>query len=234
MIETTRWTLAAGMIVALAGCAEREPESEVQAETAAGAPETTVAPADLAVWDMRFDDSTAGPGGFQMTEAESGATIVTGPNGSAITWRDADLHEGGAFIVGATLEEQQAPADHAEGYGLFVGGQNLQDPDQRYTYFLVRGTGHYLIKRRDGSATPTLKDWTASEAVGKVATEGGTAATALEIRVEPETTHFVVNGTEVAARPPADVQPYGIAGLRVNHGLNVVLRDFRLGDGTVR
>jgi hypothetical protein len=45
------------------------------------------------------------------------------------------------------VEERSAPADHREGYGLFVGGRNLQRPDQPYTYFLVRGTGDYLIKR---------------------------------------------------------------------------------------
>src|SRR5688572_25925540 len=115
MIRTTRWTLAAGLIVALAGCAEREPEPEVQADAAEGA-ETTVTPADLNEWDVRFDDATAGPGGFQMTEAGAGWTIVTGASSAAVTWRPSDLLEGGASSVSATLVQKEAPADHVEGY----------------------------------------------------------------------------------------------------------------------
>jgi hypothetical protein len=123
--------------------------------------------------------------------------------------------------------------DHAEGYGLFVGGQNLKDPDQRYTYFLVRGTGHYLIKRRDAAETPTLRDWTPSEAVQKVGTGGSGATNALEIRVAQDTTRFFVNGTQVDALPTETVAPYGFTGLRVNHDLNVAVRDYRVNGAAV-
>jgi hypothetical protein len=235
MIRPTRWTPTLGLLAALAACAEREPEPEVRSTDAAdSAPEsraTAVTAEDLAVWDVRFDDATSDPGGFLMTEAEGGWTIVTGPNGAGITWRPADLRQGGAFTASATMEEREAPVDHAEGYGLIVGGQNLTDPDQRYTYFLVRGTGHYLITRREGEATSALIDWTASDAVPKVTTAGGGATNALEVRVEPETTRFLVNGTEVAALPTERVQPYGLVGLRVNHALDVVVRDFRVDGG---
>jgi hypothetical protein len=227
MIKTTRWTLAAGLIVALAGCAEREPEPEV-AETPEGAAENTVAPGDLANWDVRFDDPAGEPGAYKMTEADGGWTFVTGPTGSAVTWRPSDLWESSPFTVAAAFEQTDAPADHTEAYGLFVGGQNLQAPDQRYTYFLVRGSGDYLIKRRDGTATPTLVDWTPSPAVKRIAA-GGTALNTLEIRVEADTTRFFVNGTEVHALPTESVEPYGLAGLRVNHMLNVTVRDVRLG-----
>jgi hypothetical protein len=231
MMRATRWTLTVVLLAALAGCAEREPEPEVQADAADSAPETRVTAEDLAVWEVRFDDATSEPGGFLMTEVEGDWTIMTGPNGAGITWQPADLREGGAFTASATMEERQAPAGHAEGYGLIVGGRNLKDPDQRYTYFLVRGTGHYLIKRREGEATPTLVDWTPSDAVQKVTTQGGSAANALEVRVQPDTTRFFVNGTEVAALPTESVQPYGLAGLRVNHALNVAVRDFRVDGG---
>ena len=227
MTTTTRWTAAAVLVAALAGCAERSEEPEVRAETE-DQPEAGVSAQDLAVWDVRFDDAASGPGGFQMTEAAGGWTIVTGANGAGVTWRLADQQEGGDFTVAATMEERQAPADHAEGYGLMVGGQNLQDPDQRYTYFLVRGTGHYLIKRRDGAETPTLRDWTASEAVRKVTAQNGSASNTLEIRAAQDTTRFFVNGTQVDALPTETVQPYGFTGLRVNHSLNVAVTDYRV------
>jgi hypothetical protein len=227
MIRTTRWALIAGLAVLAPACAERDPEPEVGAETTDSAPETRVTEADLAVWDVRFDDETGAAGAFQMAESEGGWTITTGASGSGITWRPADLMESGPFTVSAGMEEREAPLYHEEAYGLFVGGQHLKDPDQKYTYFLVRGSGHYLIKRRDGAETPTLVDWTASEAVPKVATAGGSAMNALEIRVQPDVTRFFINGVEVEALPTETVQPYGLAGLRVNHMLNVAVRDFR-------
>ena len=91
MIRATRWTLTVGVLAVLAACAEREPEPEVQADAVDSAPETRVTGQDLAFWEVRFDDASSEPGGFQMTEAEGGWSIVTGPNGAGITWRPADL-----------------------------------------------------------------------------------------------------------------------------------------------
>src|SRR5688572_33495335 len=118
MIETTRWTLAAGLIVALAGCAEREPEAEVEG-TPEGAPENTVAPANLANWDVRFDDPAGEPGAYKMTEADGGWTFVTGPTGSAVTWRPSGLWESRPFTVTAALQQRDAAAHHPDAYGLF-------------------------------------------------------------------------------------------------------------------
>ena len=59
------------------------------------------------------------------------------------------------------------PAEHPEAYGLFIGGSNLAAASQKYTYFLVRQDGKFLIKRRDGAQTPNIMDWTASPAVKK-------------------------------------------------------------------
>lgn len=106
----------------------------------------------------------------------------------------------------------------------------MDDPDQRYTYFRVRGTGDYLIERRDGTATPTLVDWTASPAVRCGGSPDGTARNTLEIGVAASTTRFFMNGTEVEALPTESVKPYGLVGLRVNHMLDIAVRDYRVGE----
>jgi hypothetical protein len=228
---TTRATLALAAIFAVGACS-REDTDEAEAPLADSAAPATVAVEDLDSWQVRLDAADADVGGFQMTEEQGGGwSVKTAPNGAAVTWRGQDMVEGGTFRASTTIEERGAPADHREGYGLFVGGRNLQQPDQQYTYFLVRGSGDYLIKRRDGDATPTLTDWTASPAIQKVATAGGAAQNTLEVRVEPEVTRFYVNGTEVTSLPTEQVQPYGVAGLRVNHALDVLVKSFEVGEG---
>src|SRR6266851_4294789 len=51
--------------------------------------------------------------------------------------------------VVATFTQTKAPR-HPEGYGLLFGGRDLAGAAQRYTYFLVRGDGTFLVKRRNG------------------------------------------------------------------------------------
>lgn len=222
----TRPAVILAVACIVAGC-DREAEPAQQETVAADSAPAEPVATELAVWDVRFDEGDAGAGGFQMTEQPGGGwAIRTGPSSAAITWRDGDMVQSGAFTVSATMEELGAPAEHREGYGLFVGGRNLQQPDQQYTYFLVRGDGGYLVKRRDGASTPTYKDWTPSPAIQKVTSEGQATRNTLEIRVQPDVTRFLVNGTEVTALPTDQVQPYGIAGLRVNHGLDMKVTGF--------
>ena len=69
----------------------------------------------------------------------------------------------------------------AEGYGLFFGGQALDGKDEKYTYFLVRQDGRYLVKRRDGEKTTDVtKGWVASAAVQKPDAKGS-ATNLLEV-----------------------------------------------------
>ena len=227
MFTTTRWSLALAGLCVLAGCSPEAADTEAPADQAA-APQ---APEAGGSWDVRFDDPAADAGGFAMAEQPGGWTVKTGPTGSAITWRTQDMVEGGAFQAGATIEERSAPAEHREGYGLILGGRNLQAPDQVYTYFLVRGSGEYLIKRRDGANTPTLMDWTAAPSIQKVVNEGDATRNRLEVRVRPDSTAFLVNGAQVAMLATDAVQPYGIAGIRANHALDLSITEFAVQGG---
>ena len=46
---------------------------------------------------------------------------------------------------------QMEPAAHPEAYGVFIGGSDLQAANQKYTYFVIRQDGKFLIKRRAGN-----------------------------------------------------------------------------------
>ncbi len=148
-----------------------------------------------------------------------GQHVTLGP--ATIFWRDADS-AAGSYSVEATFWQFAAPR-HREGFGLFMGGANLTGPTQRYTYFIVAGTGEFLVKRRIGDSTAVVSGgWTANAAVAKQ-DSAGKAKNTLTIRVANGKASFLVNGTEVYATDAANVDVSGIVGYRVNHNLNVHL-----------
>ena len=154
-----------------------------------------------------------------------GHHVTLGP--AAIFWRDAD-NATGSYTVEAKFSQfpSDTHRDHREGYGLFIGGSALQASGQRYTYFLIRDDGMFLIKRRMGDSTwAVTQGWTASDAVAK--RDSGTAANSLDntltIRVKSADATFLVNGKQVYKANASDVDANGIAGFRVNHNLTVHL-----------
>jgi hypothetical protein len=172
-------------------------------------------------WMARLDNGSTKTDGVNLMSMGSTLHFVTGPAG--IYYRAADT-KSGTYEVHATLT-QMAPSGHREAYGIFIGGSDLAGPNQKYTYFEIGQDGMFLVKRRAGAATPTIKDWSPSSAIKK--TEGSAhGKNVLSIAVAPDKVRFLVNGTEVASAAPSQVDTSGIAGLRINHNLNVQVEDF--------
>jgi hypothetical protein len=171
-------------------------------------------------WKAHLDNGAA-LAGVKVTPMGGGVHFVTGPAG--IYYRPADKPTG-AYAASATFTQME-PAAHPEAYGIFVGGADLDGANQKYTYFLVRQDGKYLIKRRAGNATPTIADWTDSSAIHK-ADGTGKMSNTLAIEVGKDKVRFLVNGIEVTSADTAAVDTAGLAGLRVNHNLNVRVEGF--------
>jgi hypothetical protein len=172
-------------------------------------------------WQMRLDAAQDKPDAVRFMPMGTGFHVMTGPAG--IFYR-SDAPKSGTYEVQATFTQMEA-TPHGEAYGLFIGGTDLQSANQKYTYFLVRQDGRFLVKRRDGASTPTITDWTPHASVKK--TEGSTRGTnALTIAVAPDKVRFLVNGTEVTSAAANRVDTKGIAGLRINHELNVHIEGF--------
>jgi hypothetical protein len=172
-------------------------------------------------WKGRLDSGGTSLAGVKVTPMGGAVHFVTGPAG--IYYRPADKPTG-AYAASATFTQME-PAAHPEAYGLFVGGTDLDGANQKYTYFLVRQDGKFLVKRRAGSATPTIADWTDSSAIRK-ADASGKMSNTLAIEVGKDKVHFLVNGMEVVAAESTKVDTAGLAGLRVNHNLNVRVEGF--------
>jgi hypothetical protein len=240
----TRWTLSLLALLTIGACADtaERPEEAAEAEDAAETMATEEsAGSEMAEADdqetglpdgyaMRLDRAGSDAAEYQVAERDGGLRVQTGPAG--ILYREDDAVEAGDYTVSATFTEVGAPADHREAFGLFVGGSDLQGEGQRYTYFLVRADGRYLIKSRDGGGTSNVSEggWVDSDAVN-AATEAGDVTNELAIEVRGDEVHFRVNGTEVETVPASGMDVHGIAGVRINHRLNVQVDDFELSTG---
>jgi len=172
-------------------------------------------------WKGRLDSGDKSLAGVKAAAMGGGVHFMTGPAG--IYYKPADKMTG-AYEAHATFT-QMVPADHPEAYGLFIGGANLDAAAQKYTYFIVRQDGKYMIKRRNGNDTQTVTDWTDSSAIKK-ADSSGKMSNTLAIEVGKDKVRFLVNGTEVSSVDAAKVDTAGTAGLRVNHNLNLHVEGF--------
>jgi len=177
-------------------------------------------------WHVRTEPNrqTGQPASLENVKFASmgdGMHTTVGP--AAIYWRDRDTISGNYHVV-AKMSQMKNPA-HPEAFGIFIGGKNLADSAQTYTYFLVRPIdGMYSIRRRSAYMTrPTaVVEWTASDAVTKADTSGK-ATNELSVQVQGGKAKFMVNGKEVYTGDAANLDVNGVVGYRVNHNLDVHL-----------
>jgi hypothetical protein len=219
------------LALVLAACGGNEATSDAEAEEAtAQQPDADpdIAPAGAAIdlpagFALTLDNPDASATDFRAMAMDGGVHVQTGPAG--VLYDPANTVASGDYSVSATFTEIGAPPNHREAFGIVIGGSELETPNQRYTYFLVRADGKYLIKKRTGSQTANVREWTDSEAVQKAEAQGD-VTNALEVAVRGDQVHFSINGTEVTTVPVAEVDAYGTAGVRVNHNLNVMVSNW--------
>jgi len=169
-------------------------------------------PAD---WKVRFD-RPAPDTAVYFVSMPPGWHITTGPAG--ILYNPKDIAQG-EFRVEA--EVFLFPGERREGFGVFVGGEDLDGADQAYLYFLIRKDGSYLIKRRAGNDTHVIVPWTVHDAIVKHDGGEGTAKNVLAVECTADQVHFFVNGQQVSSLARTEVDVDGIFGLRVNHQLDI-------------
>lgn len=189
-----------------------------------GAPPRPVAGHGVEVggWWARLDDPKESRTGFRFFTMGTGLHATTGPN---VILFDADEDWEGPYTTKATFTMTK-PASHQVAYGLFVGGQDLDNDKQRYTYFVIRQDGKFLIRKRTGAATANVAgDWADHAAIQKPNAQGS-QTNELSIQVGRDTVTFLANGQTVATQPAKAVDVVGISGLRIGHGLDVQIEGF--------
>ena len=166
----------------------------------------------------RTDNAGKNIADAKYAESNGRWDVTTGPAHIVYAAKDS---ASGAYTATTTIDQLATPS-HPEAYGLVIGGSDLAGAGQRYTYFIVRGTGEYSVKVRDGAAARTIVDFTANPAVPK-ADAGGKASYALGAQVTGDSVKFMVNGTTVKSLPKAGLFTDGVVGVRVNHNLHVLV-----------
>lgn len=168
---------------------------------------------------VRPDDPAQSMAEISFVTMRPGWHITTGP--SAILY-DSALQATGSYRVDAETFLFD-PGDRLEAYGVLIGGRELTGAGQSYTYFVIRHTGEYLVRRRQGDRMETLVEWTAHPAImtWEGRGDGATAKNVLSIEVGESMVRFLANGKEVMSLPCTRVDTEGIVGLRVNHDVNL-------------
>jgi len=185
-------------------------------------------------WKVRLDQGGHGADGHQaaigadpetadiyFVNMTPGWHITTKP--AAIFYHPASTAEG-AYRA-ETVIHLFDPQGRNEAFGLFIGGKDLEGADQTYDYFVIRNSGEFLIKRRTGSETSVIKNWTKHDAIRRFEAGSTSVPNTLAVEVGANDVGFFINGEEVARLPKPEVQTDGIVGLRINHRLNVHVED---------
>jgi hypothetical protein len=149
--------------------------------------------------------------------------VETGPH--TLLWQDGAPELAPPYTLRAEMRKRAGRLH--EGYGVIFGGTGVDGAEaaQAYSYFLVRGDGSFLVKRRQGAETPVVRDWTRHPRINRDANGAG-RTNVLEVAVGADSTVFRVNGAEVARVPSAELAVQGRAGLRIAHDVVVEVHGF--------
>lgn len=208
------------LVPLLVACGSDPAPGDPSPSAAPSAAASAAAPATSAVagrWRSR-------PAEGVRVSGEGALTVETGPH--VVLWPEGAPALSAPYAVSATLLKRAGRLH--EGYGLVLGGDPLDAPEaqQRYGYFLVRGDGSFLVKRRDGVETQVVRDWTAHPAVRRDETGEG-RPNALRVEVLDDETVFYVNDAEVARVPAAELHTAGVPGIRAAHDVRLEIAGFQ-------
>lgn len=180
------------------------------------------APGLPAGWQMRLDKPQPGRSKVNFVKMGDGFHATTGP--AAIFWNKSHTMNG-PFTITATFTQTKAPT-HPEAYGIFMGGKNVSSANASYGYLLIRGDGKYAIKHRaNAKEVHTIQDWTDLPSMQK-ADANGKATNTVSFRTSADSVRAFVNADQVKSWPIAYWTAVGVAGLRVNHQLDVHISNF--------
>lgn len=171
-------------------------------------------------WQVRFDQPDASEDQLEMfVSMPPGWHVTSGP--AAIYW-DPGNEASGSYRVEMEVFLFD-PGERREAFGVFIGGRDLDGPEQAYAYFLIRNGGQFIVKERAGTEAPTIEPWTSHEAILSYADRGEDTSVlnVLAVEVDEDTLRFFVNDEEVWSGPRNGLPVDGTYGFRVNHGLNL-------------
>lgn len=148
--------------------------------------------------------------------------ITTGP--SAILY-DPGHQAHGRFAI--ETEVFLFPGTNNEGYGVFLGGADLESPAPSWVAFLVTRDGSATVQRLTNGTVTAIFPVTRSSAV-KPHPGQGTSHNVMHVLVEGDSVVFSANGERIVALPSSDLRLDGTFGFRVGTDANLHVSNFDL------
>ncbi len=161
---------------------------------------------------------------FDFSLMPPGWHATMGPGGAI---HDPRLKADHRFVLTAEMILFPDAAMDGE-YGIFAGGLDLDAPASKQWYaFVVRGDGSAAVMHRAGPETHMVMPWTKLAAV-KPRPDGATVTNILQLRAEPDSIRFFVNGERVTAFARSDLDVNGPFGFRLGKGVNLHITNLDL------
>jgi hypothetical protein len=141
--------------------------------------------------------------------------VTTGP-GALLFHTSATAS--GRFTLQAEFALFPDPPD--TGYGIFLGGRNLDGGSPGYLAVVLRRDGQVSLTRRDGATEATVQAWTAHPAI-KPHPGRGVVSNRLRVTVAGDSLRVSVNDSPVFSTARTGLEIDGAFGLRVGKGINL-------------
>ncbi|HET9150700.1 MAG TPA: hypothetical protein VFN83_03185 [Gemmatimonadales bacterium] len=173
-------------------------------------------------WKVVLDSSArtlapgaADGGGVQFVAMPPGFHITMGPGGL--------LYRPGSRADGRFAMEAQIflfPGTSTAGYGLFMGGTDLDQGRPAYTEFVLRRDGMAAVIRHDGEERTVYLPWARPDSVASPGPDAP-AANTFRVVAERDSVTFLVNGRRLGAVERSLAPVDGEFGYRIGAGMNV-------------
>lgn len=184
-------------------------------------------------WLARIDPPAErrGAKAADLILAPEGDATRIGAGPPAVYWLPSSTGTGSYEVHGTISQGKALPAGY---YGVFVGGSSLDGGPVNYLYCALAANGTFVVQHRFGGELHELAGRTTHQAIRR-ADATGRATNTVGWRVTPARTVCLINGAEVWGYTTASlvgpgklVSTDGVAGVRVDQGLEVVVTSLRL------
>jgi len=158
------------------------------------------------------------PGSWVFVQMPPGWHVTTGPG--VLLYPTTNGDASGNFSLETDIF--LFPGDSREEYGLFLGGQAVDDSaSPEYVAVVLRRDGYAAILRRSGDRTTPLSDWQRHDAIVPYKEGPDAVKNSLRVDIDPATIAVSVNGAKVASIPRQDLKTDGRIGFRVGKDMNL-------------
>lgn len=175
---------------------------------------------------VRSDVPSVGGDSVRLVHRGKGYYLESGP--SSIVF-NPNMVARGSFVLASTMFSGPTGATIPDGFGVFIGGKNMNTPAAEYTEFLVRNDGRYAVIQHIGPRRILLRDWTV---LAGIAQHSGrrdqTVRNTFRVVVDGTTVQLVVNRTLATSFLRTVVKPDGVFGMRIGQRQLVQLETLEL------